>query len=90
VRDFEPEDIDLAEVATALRQVFTDAPPLGYLQGRTALRDAVAVHLHCSLLQAEEVVDTMVSRGFLRYEGSAIEAVGDLEPWQIVAPASGF
>jgi hypothetical protein len=90
VRDFEPEDIDLAEVAAALRQVFSDAPPLGYLQGRTALRDAVAVHLDCSLLQAEEVVDTMVSRGFLRYEGSSVEAVDDLEPWQIVSSAAGL
>src|SRR4051812_37181033 len=89
VRDFEPEDIDLAAVATGLREVFGDAPPLGFLQGRTALRDAVAVQLDCSLLQAEEVVDTMVSGGFLRYRGSSADAFDELGPWQIVATPGG-
>ncbi len=84
---FEPEEVDLEDLAVRLGQAFGEVPPVGYLPGRTALRDAVASQLGCSQLQAEEVVDTMVERGFLRYLGPTIEGVDELEPWSIVPDA---
>jgi hypothetical protein len=82
--EFEPEEIDLETIAERLMEVFGEMPPIGYLPGRTALRDAVMSQLGCSELQAEEIVDTMVERGFLRYKGPTYDAVDELEPWQIV------
>jgi hypothetical protein len=66
-----PEAVDLAELAYALRGAFLSEPPEGFLEGRTALRDAVRDRLDCSELEAEEVVDTMVSQGFLRFTGNS-------------------
>ena len=64
------EDVDLAELVEALRSRFAGARPTGYLDGRTALRDAVADELGCSDLEAEQLVDTLVAHGFVRYEGN--------------------
>jgi hypothetical protein len=80
---FKPEAIDLAGVARELGVVFAGKPPVGYLLGRTALRDAVARFLVCSQLQAEQIVDTMIGRGFLKYEGSSSQEVDDLRVWWI-------
>lgn len=86
--DFEPEEVDLEDLAEKLDQAFGSVPPIGYLPGRTVLRDAVVDQLCCSQLQAEEVVDTMVDRGFLRYQGPTADGVDDLEPWRIVLDES--
>jgi hypothetical protein len=82
------EAMDLAELADKLERKFAVAPPTGYLVGRTVLRDAIAEDLMCSQLQAEELVDTMIERGFLHYEGTATEDVDDLYPWRIQADPS--
>jgi hypothetical protein len=80
---FSVEDVDLAEVTALLRARFAGAAPAGYLDGRTALRDAVALELDCSVLEAEEIVDTLVSRGFVRYEGDPSAAVDDGRGWSL-------
>jgi hypothetical protein len=82
---FIPENIDMAELAGVLQTVFASEPPRGYLIGRTQLRDAVARRLECSELQAEEVVDTMVSLGYLKYEGPSGTEVDPLFCWWIDA-----
>lgn len=66
---FRPEDVDLAEVAESLERTTSGVPLMGYFEGKTALRDLVVTELGCSELEAEQVVDTMVSTGFLRYSG---------------------
>jgi hypothetical protein len=75
------EEVDLAELTAALRRRFARGAPTGYLVGRTAIRDAAAKTLGCSDLEAEEIVDTMVLRGFLRYDGDPTETAGDERPW---------
>jgi hypothetical protein len=85
--EFEPEEVDLEDLVEKLDLVFGQVPPVGYLTGRTAIRDAVAAELGCSQLQAEEVVDTMVERGFLRYLGPTANGVDELEPWRFVSDA---
>jgi hypothetical protein len=64
-----PEEVDLAELAQALQSELVGESVAGYLEGRTALRDQVVTVLHSSELEAEELIDTMVSRGFLRFSG---------------------
>ncbi len=64
-----PEEIDLAELAIGLQPLLEEHAPAGYLEGRTTLRDLVMQRLNSSELEAEEIIDTMVSRGFLRFSG---------------------
>jgi len=61
------EAIDLDKLIGVVREK-ADAPVTGAIVGRSVLRDIVADHLGCSMLEAEELVDTMVSRGFARLE----------------------
>ena len=75
------EDLDLAELTCSLRERLAGSPPAGYLVGRTALRDAVTDELQCSELLAEEIVDTLVARGFARYQGDPTAEVDDLRGW---------
>ena len=55
------------------------APPAGYVEGKGALRAAVVELLGCSELEAEQLVDTMETRGFIRYQGDPREQVDRLE-----------
>jgi len=64
-----PEDIDLADLAETLAGPLTRAPAAGFVEGKTTLRDLVIAELQCSVLQAEQLVDTMVASGFLRFSG---------------------
>jgi hypothetical protein len=41
--------------------------PQGLVPGKTAMRDAATNTLHCSELEAEQLIDTMVSRGLVRF-----------------------
>ena len=69
MRKLIPEDVDLADLAQALQAELAGGDVVGYLEGRTALRDYVVGVLSSSELEAEELIDTMVSRGFLRFSG---------------------
>lgn len=77
------EDIDLARLSARLRERFNHHPPLGYLRGRTVLRDAVAEALGCSDLEAEELVDTLESRRFLRFNGDPSQRAEADSTWTI-------
>lgn len=77
------EDLDLAELTRSLRERLAGCPPVGYLVGRTALRDAVTDELSCSELLAEEIVDTLVARGFVRYQGDPTAEGDDQRGWSL-------
>jgi predicted DNA-binding transcriptional regulator len=66
-RALDPETIDLSQLAEALREA-SGATLIGAVVGRTRLRDEVVRHLGCSQLEGETLVDTMISRGFIRRE----------------------
>jgi hypothetical protein len=60
------EQVDLAELTEVLRE---REPELGgSLDGRSRMRDIVAAHLDCSMLEAETVVDTLIAQGFAHLE----------------------
>jgi hypothetical protein len=75
---FDPESVDLARLAAHLTAAFP-SPPLGAIVGRTQLRDEVARKLTCSLLEAEQMVDTMVASGFLSQQHDP----GGMVHWKI-------
>jgi hypothetical protein len=61
------EEVDLATVVEALERRFGATLEQDYLDGRTVLRDAVADHLACSILEAEALVDTLEAQGYLKF-----------------------
>ena len=61
------EEIDLEKLAEVVKRR-SEGPLFGAITGRSIVRDIVAAHLGCSLLEAEQLVDTMVARGFARLE----------------------
>jgi hypothetical protein len=86
-----PSDVDLASLASRLQQR-DNTPPVGYVPGKTMLRDQVIDELDCSIETAETLVDALEARGFVRFTGSSRQL--ELEPsaWEIVpnpAPRDG-
>lgn len=74
---------DLNDLASYLQTVFGSQPPVGAIVGRTQMRDAVAEHLGCSQLEAEELVDSMVAQSVLVFEGEPGEpGVWHIRPYQ--------
>lgn len=76
----DPEAIDLSWLAREISARLSGDPAVGYVVGKTRLRDAVVEKLGCSELEAEELVDTMALRGFLRFE----QPPGTLGEWQVL------
>lgn len=70
------EQLDLAAVAEMLDHALAGGVAEGYVRGRTILRDALVGHFRCSQLEAEELVDTMIGRGFVTFSGDATMASG--------------
>lgn len=62
---FDPESIDLAELVSELRESCGHCIE-DVVVGRTLLRDQVVRRLNCSMLEAEQLVDTLIARGFVR------------------------
>ena len=62
------EAVDLGQLVDVVRSRAEDGPLTDAIVGRSILRDIVAEHLQCSMLEAEELVDTMIGRGFARLE----------------------
>ena len=81
------EELDLATVAAMLQRELGGQGPEGFVRGRTVLRDLVMRAQACSALEAEELVDTMIGRGFLKFSGDPTEAAG-VGVWDVVAPTT--
>lgn len=77
------EEIDLAALGDLLQRIFDGCPPKGFVRGRTTLRDAVADRLKCSEVEAEQLVETMIGYGLLRFEGEPTDASGNAAFWVI-------
>ena len=65
------EEIDLAEVTRNLLARLGRELPDDYLDGRTVIRDALEAQLGCSALEAEDLVETLESREYLRFPKNA-------------------
>ena len=76
---------DLAQVATALKGHFGPRLPRGYVQGKTAMRDAIMERYSASAMEAETIVEQLQARGFVRYAGDPRGVSTGREPWVINA-----
>ena len=78
------EDLDLKALAEELREKLRNTPPLGYLRGKSLMRDVLVQDHRFSELEAEELVDTMEMRGYLHYLGDPRERSHASDtPWEI-------
>lgn len=73
----DPESVDLAQLCQRLRRIFDGGAIEGYTDGRTAIRDALMEQMKCSALEAEDLVETMIGRGYLRFDGDPRHAAED-------------
>ena len=62
------EQVDLAALARAIAARVQGPAREGSVAGRTEFRDAVIETLSCSELEAEQLVDTLVARGYLVFD----------------------
>ncbi len=81
----DPESVDLAALAGKLEEAVPARLRAGYVVGKTALRDETVRALGCSQTKAENLVDTMVARGFLRFSGDPA-AAGGAGTWYATTP----
>ena len=61
------EDIDLAQLAGAVRRRYGRHLYASYLRGKTLMRDAIVGQLGCSAYEAEELVETLELNGYVRF-----------------------
>lgn len=77
-----PEEVDLAQLCDVIATEVPLEARSGFELGKTAIRDTIAEHLGCSALMAEQLVDTLVMHGMLRYAGDPGEGVSEA-PWLV-------
>ncbi len=78
-----PEDLDLEQLTQQLRDALGDAEPVGYLRGKSLMRDVLVHEKGFSDLEAEELIDTLELRGFLRYLGDPSEPSQANAHWEL-------
>jgi hypothetical protein len=61
------EDIDLSQLAGAVRRRYGRHLYASYLRGKTLIRDAILEQLGCSEYEAEELVETLEMMGYVRF-----------------------
>ncbi len=62
------EQVDLQGLVDELRALLPGGP-VGYLRGKALMRDALVERKGYSLLEAEELVDTLEMHGYLHFLG---------------------
>ena len=68
-----PEDIDLQELTHSLRMALKPGDPVGYLRGKSLMRDVLVHDRGYSELEAEELIDTLELQGYLHFLGDPTE-----------------
>jgi hypothetical protein len=81
------ESADLGEYTECLRLLFDGRPPVGYLMGKTAMRDALAETANCTLHEAELLVDQLEAHGFVSFEGDPGSRRSPIGRWKLGAQA---
>jgi hypothetical protein len=83
-----PENLDLEELVHQLRAALGDADPVGYLRGKSLMRNALVHQRRISELEAEEMIDTLEMGGFLRYLGDPTQPSQADARWELGSPRS--
>lgn len=78
-----PEDVDLAQLVDELRHKLGPAHPVGYLRGKSLMRDVLVHQRGFSELEAEKLIDTLELQGFLHFLGDPTERSHADSHWDI-------
>jgi hypothetical protein len=77
------DDLDLRQLTADLKHMLAPGEPVGYLRGKALMRDMLVDAKGFSQYEAEELIDTLEARGFLRFLGDPTErSVADAH-WEI-------
>jgi hypothetical protein len=77
------EDLDLRQLTLDLKSMLPPGEPVGYLRGKALMRDMLVQTKGFSELEAEELIDTLEIRGFLRFLGDPTERSVADATWEI-------
>lgn len=77
-----PEETDLQAVVEELRTALPGGP-VGYLRGKSLMRDALVERRHLSELEAEELIDTLEMNGYLHFLGDPTQRSVADAPWEV-------
>ncbi|KFE64604.1 hypothetical protein [Hyalangium minutum] len=81
------DDLDLRQLTEDLKGALGPGEPVGYLRGKSMMRDMLVHMKGFSELESEELIDTLELRGFLRFLGDPSErSVADAH-WEITPHA---
>lgn len=80
------EDLDLAQLTQELKHELGPGEPVGYLRGKSLMRDILVARKGFSDLEAEELIDTLELRGYLRFLGDPTERSVADSHWSFEAP----
>jgi hypothetical protein len=83
-----PDNLDLESLAEELRAALPGGP-VGYLRGKSLMRDVLVQRKQFSELEAEELVDTLELQGFLHFLGDPAERSVADAPWEIETEPKG-
>ena len=78
-----PEHLDLERLTADLKAALGSAEPVGYLRGKALMRNALVAGKGYSQLEAEELIDTLELRGFLRFLGDTQQRSQAQAGWEI-------
>jgi hypothetical protein len=77
------DDLDLQQLTAELKSALAPGEPVGYLRGKSLMRDMLVTMKGFSELEAEELIDTLELRGFLRFLGDPTERSVADSHWEI-------
>jgi hypothetical protein len=77
------DDLDLQQLTAELKSALAPGEPVGYLRGKSLMRDMLVTMKGFSELEAEELIDTLELRGFLRFLGDPTERSIADSHWEI-------
>ncbi len=78
-----PDDLDLKQLTEELREKLKPGEPVGYLRGKSLMRDVLVQERGFSQLESEELIDTLEMRGFLHFLGDPSERSHADSHWDI-------
>jgi hypothetical protein len=78
-----PDDLDLRQLTADLKSNLGPGEPVGYLRGKSLMRNLLVHMKGFSELEAEELIDTLELRGFLRFLGDTTERSVADSHWEI-------
>lgn len=76
------EEVDLQRILDELRELLPGGP-VGYLRGKALMRDTLVDRKGYSLLEAEELVDTLEMHGYLHFLGDPSQRSVADSPWEL-------